>query len=304
MDQQGLPIVLAWQLDRTRKADWTHVRKAADYIVKHGPRTRQERWENQSGYSPATIAAEIAGLICAADIARKNGAHARASRYEATADAWQRNVERWTATTNGPYSARPYYLRLTKHRDPNRGTEYAIGDSGPSEVDQREVVDVSFLELVRLGVKRPDDPVIVNTVEVVDARLKAGSFWRRFSFDGYGEQRDGGPWRLFDDDSRKTLGRAWPIFAGERGEYELLAGRPATAHLRAMAEAGNPGLMLPEQVWDGRAPTGKPGFVAGEGTVSATPLAWTHAQFVRLAWSIESHTAVERPQVVAARYGS
>jgi glucoamylase len=157
---------------------------------------------------------------------------------------------------------------------------------------------------VRLGVKRPDDPTIVNTANVVDARLKAGSFWHRFSFDGYGEQRDGGPWRLFDDDTRKTLGRAWPIFAGERGgEYELLAGRPANALLQSMADAGNGSNLLPEQVWDGRAPTGTSGFHVGEGTFSATPLAWTHAQFVRLAWSIEAHTAVERPKVVADRYG-
>ena len=145
--------------------------------------------------------------------------------------------------------------------------------------------------------------MIVNSVAVIDARLKAGDFWHRYSFDGYGEQRDGGPWRLFDDGSRKTLGRAWPIFAGERGEYELLAGRPANALLQAMAGSGNDGGMLPEQVWDGRAPTGKHGFKAGEGTFSATPLAWTHAQFVRLAWSIEAHGPVERPKIVVDRYG-
>jgi glucoamylase len=302
MDQVGLPIVLAWQLDRTKRSDWSHVRRAADFIVDKGPVSEQERWENQEGYSPGTIAAQIAGLICAADIARKNGSAARAARYERTADTWARNVERWTATTNGPYSPRPYYLRITKDRKPNRGTTYSIGDSGPSKLDQRRVVDVSFLELVRLGVKRFDDPAILNTLQVVDRRLKAGAFWHRFSFDGYGERRDGKSWRLFDEDTRTTLGRAWPIFAGERGEYELLAGRPAAAHLAAMAAAGNGGGMLPEQVWDGRAPTGKPGFPLGEGTFSATPLAWTHAQLVRLAWSAEAGTPVERPKIVADRY--
>ena len=161
MDQVGLPIVLAWQLGRTKRADWRHVRRAADFIVDKGPVSEQERWENQEGYSPGTIAAEIAGLICAADIARKNGAAARAARYERTADSWARNVERWTATTNGPYSPRPYYLRLTKDRKPNRGTTYSIGDSGPSKIDQRRVVDV---ELPRAGparrqaLRRPRDP--------------------------------------------------------------------------------------------------------------------------------------------------
>ena len=302
MDQVGLPIVLAWQLNRARPKDWRHVRAAADFIVEHGPKSEQERWENQEGYSPATIAAEIAGLICAADIARRNGDTRRAATYERTADSWQRNVQRWTATTNGPYAPKPYYLRITKDRKPDKGTTYAIGDSGPSKMDQRRVVDVSFLELVRLGVKRPDDPAIVNTLRVVDQRLGAGSFWHRFSFDGYGERRDGKAWRLFDDDTRRTLGRAWPIFAGERGEYELLAGRPAAAQLEAMASAANGGGMLPEQVWDGREPTGEQGFRLGAGTFSATPLAWTHAQLVRLAWSAEAGAPVERPGLVAERY--
>ena len=155
---------------------------------------------------------------------------------------------------------------------------------------------------MRLGVKRPDDPAILNTLKVVDSKLGAGSFWHRYSFDGYGERRNGKSWRLFDDDTRRTLGRAWPIFAGERGEYELLAGRPAAAQLEAMASAANAGGMLPEQVWDGREPTGEQGFKLGEGTFSATPLAWTHAQLVRLAWSAEAGTPLERPKIVADRY--
>jgi glucoamylase len=302
MDQVGLPIVLAWQLGRNKAADWRHIRKAADLIVKKGPISEQERWENQEGYSPGTIATEIAGLVCAADIAQRNDDGRRAAGYLRKADSWAKNVQRWTATSNGPYSGDPYYLRLTKDRKPNRGTKYAIGDSGPSALDQRRVVDVSFLELVRLGVKRPDDPAILNTLQIVDDRLKAGAFWHRFSFDGYGERRDGKSWRLFADDTRRTLGRAWPIFAGERGEYDLLAGRPAAQQLQDMAQAANAGGMLPEQVWDGREPTGKKGFKEGEGTFSATPLAWTHAQLVRLAWSAEAGTPVERPKIVADRY--
>jgi glucoamylase len=302
MDEVALPIVLAWQLGRTDATAWRHVGRAADFIAAKGPVTGQERWENQDGYSPATIAAEIAGLVCAADIARRNGDPTRAATYERKADSWAANVQRWTATTNGPYAPRPYYLRVTKDRRPDRGTTYRLGDSGPAKLDQRRVVDVSFLELVRLGVKRPDDPAILNTLRIVDDKLRAGSFWHRFSFDGYGERRNGAPWQLFPDDTRRTLGRAWPIFAGERGEYELLAGRSAAAQLQAMAAAANDGGMLPEQVWDGRPPTGKPGFEEGEGTFSATPLAWSHAQLVRLAWSAEAGTPVERPAIVVARY--
>ena len=303
MDEQALPIVLAWQLARFDAATWRKLRRTAEFIVRHGPETEQDRWENQSGYSPGTIAAQVAGLICAADLARRNGAEADATRYERVADRWAGAVQRWTATSNGPYSDDPYYLRLTKDRRPDRGTRYSIGDGGPQRADQRKVVDPTFLELVRLGVKRFDDPVILNTLDVIDRRLRRttpnGEFWHRFTYDGYGERSNGAGWALTKEGSRLTFGRVWPIFAGERGEYELLAGRPADAHLKAMADAGNGGGMIPEQVWDGRPPTRYP---AGEGTFSATPLAWSHAQLVRLAWSIESGAPVEQPSIVACRY--
>ena len=307
LDEVADPIVLAWQLRRNDANTWSHVKKAADYIVTHGPSTPQERWENQSGWSPATIAAEIAGLVCAAQIARANGDAASAAHYEATADNWQQKVESWTATTNGPYSPKPYYLRLTKDAQPNNGTTYSIGDGGPSAADQRAIVDPSFLELVRLGVKRANDPTILNTIKVVDDQLGVstpnGTFWHRFNFDGYGETRDGGPWDVTKPDTFQTIGRIWPIFAGERGEYELTAGMPgARGRLASMALAGNQGHMIPEQVWDENPPSGQPGFPRGEGTLSATPLAWSHAQFVRLAWSIDAGAPVEQPSVVACRY--
>ncbi|MEA2437687.1 MAG: glucoamylase [Thermoleophilaceae bacterium] len=309
LDEVAFPIVLAWQLGRTGAGTYTaHVKRAADFIVSNGPQTPQERWENQSGWSPATIAAEVAGLVCAADIARKNGDSASADLYLATADQWRKSVQGWTATTNGPYAPKPYYLRLTKDAKPDAGTTYSIGDGGPSAADQRSIVDPSFLELVRLGLKRPRDAVIRNTLRVVDAKLAVrtpnGTFWHRFNFDGYGETREGAPWDVSDPDTFRTIGRAWPIFAGERGEYELLTGarRLARSRLRDVARSGNSGLMLPEQVWDQNPPAGQPAFLRGEGTFSATPLAWTHAQFVRLAWSIDAGRPVEQPRVVACRY--
>ena len=254
----------------------------------------------------STIAAEVAGLVAAADIARRNGDAASAGRYLATADDWRERVDDWTLTTNGPLSARPYYLRVTKDGLPNAGTTYAIGDSGPSKVDQRRVVDPSFLELVRLGVKPAKDPAIVSTLPVVDRELRVdtpgGSYWHRFSLDGYGETETGEPWEIGVDDTFQTFGRAWPLLAGERGEYELAAGRRAGRYLRAVAAAANEGYMLPEQVWDERAPSGTPGFEPGDGTLSATPLAWSHAQLIRLAWSIDARRPVETPAIVACRY--
>ncbi len=263
MDEVSLPIVLAWWLGRTSAADWQHVRAAADYVMANGPESPQERWENQDGWSPNTIATEIAGLICAADIARKNGDAARAAQYEATADAWQRSVEDWTATDSTEYhSPAPYYLRLTKDANPNDGSDYNLGDNFPRPVDEREIVDQSFLGLVLFGVKPHDDPTVLNSLEVGDDALKVvtpnGPVWNRFTHDGYGETASGGDWDIFPTAQRQTFGRLWPLLTGERGEYELLAGRDATPHLATIARTANDGLMLPEQVWDGRPPTDGP----------------------------------------------
>ncbi len=101
---------------------------------------------------------------------------------------------------------------------------------------------------------------------------------------------------------RQTLGRLWPLLTGERGEYELMAGRDATLHLETIGRTANEGLMLPEQVWDGRPPTGRPGAAFGTPNRSATPLAWTHAQFIRLAWSIDAGAPIQTPSIVACRY--
>lgn len=313
LDETADPIILAWQLGRDDARTWRHVKRAADFILgfetdgHRAPWTQQERWEEQSGYAPATIAAEIAALVCAADLAEANHDDDAARRYLDTADAWQGRVDGWTVTTNGPYSPKPYYLRLTKDGHPNKGTTYDLGNVSRAAVDQRAVVDPSFLELVRLGVKGSHDLAIVNTLKVIDERISVdtpnGQFWHRYSFDGYGEQRDGGPWGVtYPPGSRATTGRLWPLLTGERGEYELAAGGHADGRLAAMAAAANSGGLLSEQVWGGAPPSGRPGSPPGEGTFSATPLAWPHAQFVRLAWSIQAGHPVERPEVVVCRY--
>jgi glucoamylase len=317
LDQTADPIILAWHLGRTDAVTWGRVKRAADFIVGYGPRTQQERWEEQDGYSPASIAAAIAGLVCAAELARANGDAASADTYLRTADLWQAGVDAWTATSNGPYGPKPYYLRLTKDQDPNAATAYDIGNGSFQRVDQRAVVDPSFLELVRLGVKPPNAPVVLNSIEVVDERISRvtpnGRHWYRYDFDGYGETPSGdpwnvtfpspGPWSPDAPDGRPTRGRLWPIFAGERGEYELAAGGSARARLRDMARTGTEGYLLPEQVWDTGPPSTPTGpFRTGEGTLSATPLLWTHAQYIRLPWSLQAGYPVERPGVVACRY--
>ena len=309
LDEVAFPIVLSYQLGRTGPADWAHVRLSADFLVATGPRTEQERWENLAGYSPATIAAEIAGLVTAADIARANGDQARADRYLATADQWQRDLRRYTVTTNGPLSPDPYFLRITDNGDADTGVEIQIADGGPL-VDQRRVLDPSFLDAVRLGVVDAADPAVRTTLALVDAELgydtANGRFWHRASFDGYGEKADGSQWESVEPGTRETIGRGWPLLTGERGEYELAAGIPAQERLDTMARsADDSSYFLAEQVWDDQPPSapGSP-FVPGEPTFSATPLSWSHGGFVRLARAIDAGRPIDTPELVACRYGT
>jgi len=310
LDEVADPILLAWQLGHTDAATWNHVQRAAGCILANGPVT-QERWENATGYSPSSIAAEIAGLVCAAQIAQANGDGGAAAQYRATADDWRSQLDHWTVTTNGPLSSSPYFVRITMDGNADAGTTYTLADGGPT-VDQRTVVDPSFLELVRLGVLSADNAAVVSTLPVVDRELGVntpnGQFWHRYNHDGYGESLTGGPFGNNDG-----VGRLWPIFAGERGEYELAAGAltgdvaaaraAATKRLNAIANTANDGRMLPEQVWDDNPPSGTDGRLPGTGTGSATPLGWTHAQFIRLAWSIDAGYPVERLALVSCRYG-
>ena len=314
LDQVTLPIALAHLVGQTDKRTFKGIKKAVRFLLqfrdeeshKKAPFSPQERWENQSGYSPATIAAQIDGLVTGAAIARQYGNNSLAGKWEKVADRFARKVKSWTVTTNGPLSAAPYFLRVTKDGKPNKGTTYAIGDGGPARVDQRRVVDASFLDLVRFGILSPTDPVVLNSLAVVDQDLAAptpnGTFWHRFSFDGYGETRTGAQWDISEDGERKTLGRAWPLLAGERGEYAVAAGQSGAPYLASIAASASGSDMLAEQVWDGRAPTGSPCCPAGEGTRSATPLLWTHAGLIRLAWTIQNGHPVDLQPVVANRY--
>jgi glucoamylase len=300
LDEVAYPLVLAWQLGRTDAASWkAHVRPAAEFIVARGPSTPQERWEEEGGYSPSTIAAEIAGLIAAAAIADANGEAASASRYRATADEWARDVTRWTLTRTGPYAPPPYFVRLTAAGEPDRGDPLEL-NNGAGTWDERAIVDAGFLELVRLGITPADAPEITASLRVVDRQIRVetpnGPGWYRYNHDGYGEEPDGTGWTAIGG-----TGRLWPLLTGERGEYEIAAGHDAVPYLDALRKFANEGLMLPEQVWD-RPERPRPYLQFGEGTGSATPLAWTNAQFIRLAIGIRDRRVVEMPDVVREHF--
>ena len=296
MDEVADPIILAWQLGATNSADWGHIQALANYLVSNGPSTPEERWEEAGGYSPATIAAEIAGLVCAASIAQANGATSQAATYQSTALSWASEVDSLTYTTTGPYGNGQYFLRITPDGNPNSGASIGIANGGGSH-DDRTVVDPSFLDLVRLGIKPATSADISNSISVVDSQIKVntpeGPIWHRYDFDGYGETASGG------DYTGAGVGNPWPVLTGERGEYDVADGNASAAQsmLATMAGAANSGYQISEQVWGGATGTG--GFTFGQPDNSSTPLMWAMAQYVRLATDISAGKDVDTPAVVS-----
>lgn len=295
MDEVADPIILAYQLGATGAANWSHIQSLANYLVSNGPATPEERWEEAGGYSPATISAEIAGLLCAAYIAKLNGATSQAATYQSTALSWASQVDNWTYTTSGSYGNGSYYLRITPDGNPNSGATIGLANGGGNH-DDRTVVDPSYLELVRLGVKAASSAEITNTISAVDSQIMTqtpeGPIWHRYNFDGYGETASGA------DYTGAGVGNPWPVLSGERGEYDAAAGNltGAQSMLATMAGAASSGYQIPEQVWGGTTGTG--GFTFGQPDNSSTPLMWAMAQYVRLAIDISAGHDTDTPAVV------
>jgi glucoamylase len=315
LDETAYPILMAYQLGMTDASLYAnHVKRAAYFLIAHGPAFGVERWEEQDGYSPSTIAAEIAGLIGAAELARANGDNVSAALFRGVADDYQRSVKGWTVTTNGPLSTQPYFIRLSKTGDPNAAISYNVGNGGPT-LDQRAVIDAGFLELSRLGAFAASDPDILRSLPIVDATIRSttasGPGWHRYNGDGYGDRAsDGRPWAP----SGQGTGHLWPALSSERGEHSLQTSDRATARslLDSMDRfAGGVGL-IPEQDWElpdlARSPFGTDpttasiGFVNGEPAGSANPLTWSAASYVRLLGDLVAGRVVEQPAATFDRY--
>jgi glucoamylase len=329
LDETSYPILMDWQsglaVDGALYRD--HVVPAADFLVAHGPSDGVERWEEQTGYSPSTIAAEIAGLTAAAKIASVNHDRGHARVYQATADQFARNIKAWTVTTTGKY-APSYFLRLSKTGDPNAAITYNLGN-GSITVDQRSVVDAGFLELVRLGVLPASDPTVQASLAVVDKVIEAqtpnGPGFYRYgtdlagSEDGYGDcyvpdatscPLNGQPWPTTDIGS----GHLWPVLAGERGEFDVASSDPGGARtlLSAIASQTSGHYLEPEQVWEDPAVPASPfgadpttasiGFEPGQPIGSASPLTWAEATYARLARDLGAGRNLETPRIVTRRY--
>src|SRR5450755_5170772 len=268
LDEAAYPILMAYLSglggDATLWQD--HIRPAADFLVANGPSDGVERWEEQTGYSPSTIAAEIAGLTAASAIAASHGDTARADLYQATADDFQRNIKSWTVTTTGPDAAR-YFIRLSKTGDPNAAVSYSLGNGGPT-MDQRTVLDGGFQELVRLGELPVTDPDVQASLAVLDKNIAvstpSGTGYYRYgnsaakgSADGYGDcyqpSQDsctvpGAPWPPTDTGT----GHLWPVLSGERAESDLAAGSAsgAASLLQSMINFSSGAGLVPEQAWE------------------------------------------------------
>src|SRR5205085_8855206 len=227
------PIVMALANGLTDAPFYAaHIRPAANFVMAHGPSFGSERWEEQGGFSPSTMAAEIAGLVAAAHIADLNHDASSAALWRGVADEWQRSLKKWTLTTNGAASPDPYFIRLSKTGDPNAAISYNVGNGGPT-LDQRAVIDAGFLELVRLGILAPGDADVARSLKVVDNTIlsstASGDGFFRYNGDGYGDgSTDGHPWAPTD----KGDGHLWPVLAGERGEHEVDLGERTKAFER------------------------------------------------------------------------
>jgi glucoamylase len=318
MDETAFPILL---VDLARREGvlepgdvarlWPMVRRAAGFLVRDGPVTQQDRWEEDPGYSPFTLAVEIAALLAAADLADLNEEPVIAVYLRETADAWNASIEYWTYVTGtdlaGQVGVEGYYVRIAppetseaaspaagfvpiKNRPPGQGAEPAA-----------HLVSPDALALVRFGLRAPDHPRILNTVKVIDNLLKVetpyGPAWRRYNDDGYGEHEDGAP---FDSSG---VGRAWPLLTGERAHYELAAGRRQEAErlLRTLEAFANEGGMFPEQIWDAPDLPERELFF-GKASGSAMPLVWAHAEYVKLCRSLREGRVFDMPPQPVQRY--
>jgi glucoamylase len=293
------------------KRYWPGIKKAASFLVMHGPFTPQDRWEEEQGLTAFTLAAEINGLLSAAHLAEIDGDKEMAQYCRETADYWNDQIEKWTYVADTPISKEVgvdgYYMRTNNTQQPAEEVKNNIlkiknrnEDNGKMHL--WELVCVDALALVRFGLRAADDPKILNTIKVIDAKLKVdtpnGPCWHRYTNDGYGEDKDGNGF----SGNGMGIGRAWPLLAGERGHYEIAAGNIEGAKniLKSMDKFTNNGL-LSEQIWDTDDIPEK-GLFFGQHSGSAMPLVWAHSEYIKLCYSIKEKKIFDMSLHAQERY--
>ena len=318
LDEDSYPLIMALAVGLTGKDYYPdHIAPAANFVAAHGPIGGPERWEEQDGYSPSTIVGRDrrpAGRRARSPT--RNRDRASAAVWRGVADEFQRNLKKWTLTTNGPLPTKPYFIRLSKTGDPNAAITYNVGNGGPT-LDQRAVIDAGFLEYARLGIFRPTDPDIVTRSPVVDKTIAhdtaSGEGFLRYNGDGYG---DVAPTRRPPVGAVRT--RARPRVAGAGGRARRVRAQPradaaAVGRLQTMRNMARGVGLIPEQAWDvpdlaptpfGTDPTNSSiGFINGKPAGSAAALTWS-AGAVRAADARRRRRrkVLDRPDYTVNRY--
>jgi glucoamylase len=315
LDEVAFPVILGWRLWKAEGLGELNivpfVERAAGFLLRHAPITHQERWEENSGYSPSTLAAVISALICAGEILRAHDSTELANFIEEFADWIEGHLEDWTVTNDGVLhpDVKRHYMRI---RPPESGDAYDGPGPGtermhinnrppgtPDNFEAREIIDGGFLELVRYGIRRADSPLVIDSLKVVDAVLKRdlpqGPGWIRYNWDGYGNGDHGAPFTGYGQ------GRVWPLLTGERAHYELALGNDISPLIATYEKFATPGQMMPEQVWDEADIPGR-GLRRGGPAGSATPLVWAHAEYLKLLRSAHDGQVFDRVEPVYQRY--
>jgi glucoamylase len=305
LDQVALPIVLAECLSERGLPETPEsvamIRRAIAYVARQGPLSPQDRWEENAGASPFTLALEVAALVAAA----KHLDAAERGYALGLADCWNERIEEWTYVRDTAlareFGVDGYYVRIAPLPENGGLCGRVEVHNRPHElVEASALVGLEFIYLARLGLRRADDPRIRASARVVDALLRVetpcGPTYHRYNGDGYGEHEDG---RAYDGTG---VGRGWPLLVGERGHLALLQGDDPLPYLEAMAcMTGRCGL-LPEQVWDAP-PIPERDLMPGKPTGSAMPLVWAHAEFVKLFVARKRRRPLELLEAVRERYG-
>ena len=311
LDECAYPLIMALAVGLTDNAYYkAHIAPAANFVASHGPSFGPERWEEQSGFSPSTISAEIAGLIAAAIIADKNGDHDSARVWRATADEFQRNLKKWTLTTNGPLEHAPVLHPPLEERRPQRG--------GHLQRRQRRPGPRPALgHRRRLPRVRPPRACSSPTTPTSSPRCRWST--RRSSAPPPAATAScattatatatARPTAIRGRRRNKGTGHPWPVLAGERGQYEVDRGAigSAIARLDAMRNMSSGVGLIAEQAWDlpdlaaspfGTDPTiASIGFRNGKADGSASALTWSAGQFVRLTLDTAAGSILDRPEL-------
>ena len=313
MDETALPILLAGVLKKKKELrwfdPWPMVQKATLYLLKNGPITLQDRWEENSGYTPFTLACEISALLVAADFFQEKGLKKEAEYIREVADYWNEQIEKWTFVEKTPLCKKlnieGYYVRITPQDTWPQKIQNTIEvkNRPPDHTLQpaSEIISADALALVRFGLRSANDPKILSTVKAIDYLLKketqTGPVWKRYNEDGYGEHKNGAP---FD---KTGIGRGWPLLVGERAHYEIAKGnfKEAKKLILAMAEQSGKNHLLPEQIWDDK-DIPKKFLFNGKPTLGAMPLVWAHSEFIKCLLSYESKSIFDCPLAPVKRY--